>query len=306
MSLQAIELIIPLFLLIFLGYVFRKTGFVRVTFADDLNRIVFYIALPATLFLETADLPVLSGDILIAAVSMVVVVVVTAAIALVVSFRLGAPRRGAFVQATYRSNLAYLGIPIVSTLLGPESFGIIAVAIAAGVATNTITSILVLRLFQEDGEAMSVSARAFDIAKNPLIVAIALGLVMSAISLPMPELLADTLGLLSRVSLPLILLVVGFRLSFRTMGTSLVIALSASMMKLVVMPAILFVGLTWIVEADPLVRAITVLLVTMPTAVISQSFAGVFNADEKLAAAAVSMTTLLAAITVPVWAMLLA
>lgn len=306
MSLQAIELIIPLFSIILVGYVFRKTSFVADTFVDDLNRLVFYIALPVTLFVETADMPGVSPDIAVAAVAMFAAIVLTTFAALVVSFRIQPMRRGPFVQGSYRSNLAYLGLPVVSTLLGAQSLPIIAVAIATGVITHTVVSILVLRLFQRNADALSIPQRLLEIAKNPLIVAVVLGLLVSALSIPLPSLAVDTLDLFSRVSLPLILLVVGFRLSFRNIGGSLAAAFGSALMKLVAMPLIMWAVLTWVFPATPFVRATMVLLLAMPTAVVSQSFAEVFEADEQLAAAVVSVSTLLAAVTIPVWSALVA
>ena len=305
MSIQALELIIPLFALIAAGYIFRKTGFVGDSFAGDLNRVVFYVALPAMLFLETADLPELTADIALTALIIPVAVILTALVALSVSSQLSAAKRGPFVQATYRSNLAYLGLPIVSTLLGTQVLGIIAVAIAAGVIINSVTSILVLRLFQNDSGADSILSRLFDVLRNPLIVSILLGLLASAASVPLPGLLAETLDLFARVSLPLILIVVGFRLSFRNLGSFLPAALTASFFKLMFMPALVWAMTTWIFSAGALLTVTLVLLCTMPTAVVSQTFAGAFDADEGLAAATVSMTTLLSGVTIPLWALIL-
>ncbi len=305
MSLQALELIIPLFVLIATGYIFRKTRFVDNSFAGELNRVVFYVALPAMLFLETADLPELSTDIALTAVIIPVAVIVTALVALSVSSGLSPKQRGPFIQATYRSNLAYLGLPIVSTLLGSEVLGIIAVAIAAGVIINSVTSIIVLRLFQHDSGRDSIVSRLSDVLRNPLILSIIAGLAASAVSLPIPGILADTLDLFARMSLPLILIVVGFRLSFRNLGSFFGTAFTAAFFKLMVMPALVWGMTTWLFPTGPLLTVTLVLLCTMPTAVVSQTFAGAFDADESLAAATVSMTTLLSGITIPLWALIL-
>lgn len=305
MSLQALELIIPLFALIGAGYIFRKTGFVSSSFAGELNRLVFYTALPAMLFLETADLPEVTSDIALTAIIIPVSVVLTALVALSVSSRLGPEQRGPFVQSTYRSNLAYLGLPIVSTLLGDEVLGIIAVAIAAGVIINSVTSIVVLRFFQEPSEGDSAAQRFADVFRNPLIISIILGLFASAISLPIPGVVADMLDLFARMSLPLILIVVGFRLSFQNLKGFLGTAIVSAFFKLIIMPALVWAMTTWVFPAGPLLSTALVLLCTMPTAVVSQTFAGTFDADESLAAATVSMTTLLSGVTIPLWAFVL-
>lgn len=305
MSLQAVELILPLFLIIAVGYGFRKSGFIGESFAIDLNRVVFYFALPSTLFLETSDLPGLSREIALLAVLVPLIVVFTAFFSLLVTLRMARRRRGPFIQASYRSNMAYIGLPIVSTLMGPESLAAIAVVLASGVITNSVVSILVLRLFQADGGSDWIRGRLLDIVRNPLIIAIVLGLIVSLIGVPVPGILGETLALFSRISLPLILLVVGFRLSFRNIGGYLSAAFGASFVKLVLMPLFVWAAATWLFPVEPFARTTLVLLFTMPTAIASQSFAEVFEADGKLAAAAVSVSTLLSAITIPLWALLL-
>jgi hypothetical protein len=211
---------------------------------------------------------------------------------------LGRAQRGAFVQASFRANLAYLGLPIVISAYGDAAAGPAAVVVAVGTIINTVASIAVLRLFsQEDTRAAS---RLAAILRNPLVISIALGLVTAAIGVPLPGVVRDTLDLVARMSLPAILLVAGFSLSFRNIRANLSIAIVASTLKLIVMPAVAWLLVSLLFDVPPITVNVIVLMTAMPTAIIAQSFARSFDGDERMTAGVVSLDTLLAMVTVPV------
>ncbi len=298
---QTIQLVVPLFALMTLGYLLKKAQFFSAGFVGDLNRFIFYIALPVTLFLQTSDMSDAFAGAGVAAIMQPITIVSVAIVATLISFRASPARRGPFTQASYRANMAYLGLPIVATVLGDAALGIVAVTIAAGVVTNSVVSVLVLRMNDPDSGGQSPWRRLLDVARNPLIIAIAIGLGFSLTGLSLPGLANETLALLQRVSLPLVLIVVGCSFSFTKVSRRFGVALGAAFLKLAFMPFFAWTVLTWGFEVDGLVRSVIVLMTAMPTAVASQSFAAAFNADEQLAAAAVSFSTLASLVTIPLW-----
>lgn len=301
---EVFKAILPLFVLIFVGYGLRKTGFAQREFVDDLNRLVYFVGLPAMLFTEasTMEFAELSGATV--AVAYPVIVAATALIGLVVMLPLAPYKRGAVVQAGFRGNLAYLGIPIVGTTLGPGSYGPIAAIIAIGVVINTLTSISVLGMLQPNSQRSSVKGRLLGILKNPLLIAIAGGLMLSAAELTFPQLLAQPIELLARTSLPLILLVLGMSLSFSALRGH-VCAAAAAVLKLLVMPAVAWFLMNWVFGATALVAHTVTLMAGLPSAVVSQAFAKAFDADAALSASSVSLSTLLSAVTVPLIVLIL-
>lgn len=288
-----------------LGYALKKGSFFSTGFVGDLNRFIFYIALPVTLFLQTSDMSDAFAGAGLAAVMQPLAIVSVAIVATIVAIRSPPARRGPFTQASYRSNMAYLGLPIVATVYGDAALGIVAVTIAAGVVSNSVVSILVLRMNDPEAGSQSLWVRLLDVAKNPLILAIVLGLGFSITGLTLPALAHETLSLLQRVSLPLVLLVVGYSFSFARVSSRLMVAVGAAGLKLVFMPMFAWAVLTWGFGVEGFVRSVIVLMTAMPTAIASQSFAAAFNADEQLAAAAVSFSTLASLVTIPLWIHLL-
>lgn len=302
---EVFRTILPLFVLILVGYVLRKTSFAQREFVDDLNRLVYFVGLPAMLFTEasTMEFAELSGATV--AVAYPVIVAATALIGLVVMLPLAPYKRGAVVQAGFRGNLAYLGIPIVGTTLGPGSYGPIAAIIAIGVVINTLTSVSVLGMLQPNSRRSSVKGRLLGIVKNPLLIAIAGGLMLSAAELTLPQLLAQSIELLARMSLPLILLVLGMSLSFSALRGHVCAAAAAAALKLLVMPAVAWFLMNWVFGATALVAHTVTLMAGLPSAVVSQAFAKAFDADAALSASSVSLSTLLSAVTVPLIVLIL-
>ncbi|MFP4206405.1 MAG: AEC family transporter [Spirochaetaceae bacterium] len=310
---EVVRLILPLFVIIFVGYLLRKTGFARAGFVDELNRLVYFIGLPALLFSETSGIDAghLAGGVV--AVVFPLVVAATAAAGLLLTLPLPGPRRGPVVQAGFRANLAYLGLPIVSTALGEETLGVIALIIAVGVITNTFLSILILGFLRPS----SVSAAGAEanrsvptgplraMLRNPLLIAIAAGLLFSAAGWSLPRILEQPIELLARMSLPLILLVLGLSLSFTELGRHFPTAALAAALKLVLMPAIAWIMAGWVFNVPSQAADTLVLMSAMPSAVASQTFAKAFDADSAVSASSVSLTTLLAVVTVPLLMLLL-
>ncbi len=298
-------MIVPLFILIALGYVLKKSSFITEGFIGELNRLVYYIALPAMLFGTTTDqntLPPAFGA--SAAVYSIAVVAVTV-LAILVSARRPAALRGSFVQASFRANLAYLGLPIVSGALGNQVIGIIAVIIAVGVILHTVLSVVTLRILDPTSHQRNLGSLVLNVVSNPLIIAIVLGLLVSAAGLELPAFLRRSIELVASMSLPVILLIVGFSLSFRSVGRSIVPAAGATLLKLLVMPAIAWALSAWVFGTTGDVERTIVLMSAMPTAVVSQTFARQFNANAELASASVSLDTIAALITLPIWIALL-
>jgi hypothetical protein len=284
---------------ILVGYILRKTGFMRDGFVDELNRLVYFIALPALLFSESSriDFAGLAGG--APAIAFPIIVAVTAGIGLAAAIPLPPARRGPVVQAGFRANLAYLGLPIVSTTLGPDSLGAIAIVIAVGVVINTLLSIIILSVLKPTAESVHPLRRLARTLTNPLLVAVALGLLLAASGLSLPPVLTRPIDLLARMSLPLILLVLGLSLSFTELRQNLPSAILGAVLKLVVMPAVAWVVMKWVFASPELVTETVVLMASMPSAVATQTFAKAFDADSSVSASSVSLSTLLAVFSVP-------
>ena len=291
----------PLFILIALGYVLKKTHFITGGFIAELNRLVYYIALPTMLFGNTARLTALPRAFGTAAAVYSMAVILVTILAIVVTLKRAAGLRGSFIQASFRGNLAYLGLPIVSSVLGDHVVGTIAVIIAVGVVLHTALSVVTLRILDPNAEQTGFASHLLHILTNPLILAIAAGLLVAGIGVELPDFLTRTIDMVASMSLPVILIIIGFSLSFTSVGRSIVPASAATLLKLILMPMIALGFTVWLFGATGDLRNTIVLMSAMPTAVVSQAFARQFNADTEVAAATVSLDTILALVTLPIW-----
>lgn len=297
--------VVPLFAVILLGYVLRKTEFLSPQTVGQLNSFVYYIALPVTIVLELLPVPLSEVSRVELILGYPLIVLITAALVLVVAIPVPREQRGALAQISYRGNLAYFGLPIISVALGAGSLGFIGMLIGVGLVINVVLSIVILTILGPRERRSTVRGHLTSIATNPLIVATAVGALASLSGLELPAPVHRTLALVGQTSLPLVLIVVGYSLSFRGMRGRLGLGFFGAAVKLVVMPAIALLLMAWPFGATGMARDVVVLMAAMPTAAVSQSFAVAFGADEELTAAGISLNNLLCMVTVPIWLVLL-
>ncbi|HMB00614.1 MAG TPA: AEC family transporter [Spirochaetota bacterium] len=295
---STLPLILPLFLLIFLGYFFKKTGFLTNSFREEMHKLVYYITLPALLFKTGSGLEL--GKVLqpVLFTAYPIAVLITCLLAGLYSFFLRPGQRPAFIQGSFRSNLGYLGVPLVIELLGEEASGYAAVILGVGVIINSVIAILLFSFTnKEKGSGLKLQ-KLTDIVKNPLIIAITAGFIFSMLRIPLPGMLDKTLTMLAELSLTSILILIGLSLSFGNIKNYLFTDLAGALLKMALMPLTAY----WLLQAltdNVMIIKTGVLLAAMPTAVVSFIFAKEFKSDTDLTISMVNFNTLAAIILIP-------
>jgi predicted permease len=135
---------------------------------------------------------------------------------------------------------------------------------------------------------------------NPVILSALAGMAFSVSGVSVPLLIDRSLKILSGLALPLALIVIGASLSFELIRLRILSALGAGMLKLVVLPAVGCVLYTWfgVATHDYLPGLI---LLAAPTATLTYIMATEMGGDVELAIAAVSVNTMLSAVTFALW-----
>ncbi|MFH2003120.1 MAG: AEC family transporter [Planctomycetota bacterium] len=298
-----INIVLPVFLVIGLGYFLRSIGFLQDQGNARLSKLVFYVAAPALLFRSTALSPVdqsLNLDVLI------VVAGITIGVACLTYFlaRGTTPsRRGVWTQGMHRSNMVFMGLPIVANAYGHEVLGPAAVLIGFMVVVYNLLAVLVLAL-PHQGAGIAAS-RAWmktflEMVKNPLIIGCACGITVSALHIHLPESIDSSFELVGRIALPLALISVGAGMDLGRLRTEVRAAMMASFIKLLVYPALVYMGLLW-AGLSGTDLCFPVLIMASPTAVVSYIMAQEMKGDENLAAAIIIGTTLFSLFTVSAW-----
>lgn len=303
--LYVLNTLLPVIVLVAGGWLLRRTGFADAAFFRSLNRLVYWIGLPALLFNKTASAAVDFGPAadLLAVLTAGTCVSILMAFAVAWFLHLPARSRGAFVQGAYRGNLAYVGLPVVLFALGGSISGETA-ATAEAVAVLTIVPVVVLynviAVFvlsvQVVDENRSLFLRLLRLGGmvlvNPLIVACLAGILWSLSGWPLPTALIRGTGLLGQIALPGSLLAVGAALTAKTLHGNYQAALAAVILKLFLAPAAGY-GFARLAGFEFTATRTALLLLACPTAVASFVMAEQMGSDGELAASIVVLSTVL-------------
>lgn len=296
-----LDTLLPLVLLIWLGAALARAGFLGRVFMGDLNRLAFWIALPALLF-ESADaaapgdrrlMPLLG--VLIGGTA--IVAVLAAAAGRLMGLAIAA--RATLVQATFRGNLAYIGIPVLAQSLGDDKAALArAVAVLVFLtAVYNVLAVLVLARADGAGGAGSLPRVLRSIAMNPLLIAGVLGIVLPAAGVVPPRFISRTLELLGAAAIPAALLCIGGSLATTSLKGSRGPIFVAALLKIVVLPAVVY-GLARLAGLGPADLRTAVVFAACPTAAASFVMARQMGGDEPLASGAIAVSTALSAASV--------
>ncbi|PJB31704.1 MAG: AEC family transporter, partial [Deltaproteobacteria bacterium CG_4_9_14_3_um_filter_65_9] len=209
---------------------------------------------------------------------------VTFLLAFLVSRALGLDpsETGAFVQGSFRANLAYVGLPIVFSVVGPA--GLRKAGIFLGLIVPLLNGLSIVALMSPhgagkgEGTATTASRIARQIATNPIILACLAGIAWSMLKLPLPGMIDRTLGLLTPATLPLALLSLGGSFSFARARKGFAVAALAAFLKGVVLTAIGIALFRWMgLTGDDL--RIGAIMLGCPTAVVTYVMAARLRGD---------------------------
>src|SRR5215467_1622410 len=135
---------------------------------------------------------------------------------------------------------------------------------------------------------------------NPLVISALIGMLWSVLNLRMPGPLTAYFGILADALTPCALFAIGLGLSMTGLRANIGRAALLSIVKLVIMPLIVYV-LCVLLHLDPLYTIAAVICAAVPTAKTVYILAGEYHCEETMVASTVSMTTLLSVISLVVW-----
>ncbi|MFP4377527.1 MAG: AEC family transporter [Spirochaetales bacterium] len=303
--LTTISNVLPLFALIFLGVILRRSSMINEEFVSTSSNLVFRIALPVMVFrrlsqVGTVPPELFAGIGLFAAVTLLVVVLLW-----VLLRRLPGPQSAATLQGAFRSNIAIVGLAVIEIAYSADALAYGAVVLAAIMPLYNLLAVVVLNHGARDTDEAPLLRVGKGLVRNPLMWAVLVGLAFALLNWSVPDTAERTLEYVSRLTLPLALIGIGASLDFSSMMHRRGLWTFATLVKLVAVPGLVLVGgLVIHMEAE----ALRVLVVTAacPTAVASFPMARALGADSRLAGEIVSATTLSSIVTLTLWMIVLA
>ncbi len=299
---EVINTIIPIFVVIVLGIQLRRMDYLPAAMLGPLNKLVFYLAIPAMIFRKIAGAsfqdhfqPVILTGTLIPVVIVFALAFWTASLR-----RVAKDVSGTFIQSSYHGNLGYIGLAVCFYFLGDE--GLTRASILAGflMLLQNLLSVIAL---QTASTSQAFHQARFVIKKvllNPVIVSAGAGIMFSLFGLPLPVIVTRSLDIVSGMALPLALLVIGASLSFSLIRDHLSLALWTGGLKLILLP-LLGWALFKALGLEAAAYAPGLILLAAPTATVTYVMAGEMGGSPDLASAAVALNTILSALTYLLW-----
>ena len=176
----AANAVLPIILLIVLGYVLRQKDILNDDYLKLSNKVVFNCFLPCMLFVNVysiESIAAINWEIVLYCVLIIGVIFVLGLATALLTTDV-AERRGVILQCTFRSNFAIIGLPLAAALGGDAAMSVAAVLSAFTIPVFNILGVISLSVFVkgEDDRQQSVRKILLNIAKNPLIIGVMLGL----------------------------------------------------------------------------------------------------------------------------------
>ncbi len=293
-------IVLPIFLVIFLGKALQLVGIINSSFIKTANRLIFNVCLPILLFhkISSANIHhVLNVRILlIMAATIVSMFVISFAVAKtpIIPQRSG----GSFMMNNFRANYAYLGLPVSYYAFGDPGLLHASILMAFMVPLVNLLSVLSLGLFSG---RRSTAAFIKNTLFSPLAIACIAGLAVSYAEIVFPEFITRTLDIISGVTLPLALFCIGASLAIRQIKGNLFVIFLSTGFKLLLMPAVAIVLLWFFEQPVNTLTKVLVVMVASPTATVNFVLAATMGGDTDSTSGTIVISTLLSIFSYVFW-----
>lgn len=304
----SVNVTIPIFLVMVLGYFLRRIGMLNDNFVTTANKFNFKVTLPVLLFRDLSTVNIQE----VFDLKFVLFCAISTSICfwgvwgLAKLFVKDRTLIGAFTQASFRSSAAVMGLAFIQNIYGSATMG--SLMIIGAVPLYNIYSVLVLTFEgnhpENERDTGRLKQAGINILKNPIIIAIVLGLIVALLHNPLPTLINKTVSTTAQMATPLALVALGAGFEGKKALAKIKPTLAASFIKLIGQAAV-FVPLAAAFGFRGEKMVALVIMLAAPATPSCYIMAKNMNNDGVLTSSIVVATTLLAAVTLTAWIFLL-
>lgn len=293
-----LEVVIPILVLLLIGLISREAGVLTSNRVKILNKVAFYIALPALVFhsiysrslREIFSFPLVLG--------FCTVILLTLGIGWVVFRKTeNNPKKSVAITQSYHGNLGYMGLPVVAMALGDAAGAKASLLLGVGSTIQIpLTTTLLVHLNRSSAK---LTDRMKRVGLNPVLLALIVGLVFSCLNIPLPQAPDKVISLISKTALPIALLGVGASLNLKIRGADVKTITEVSALKMALMPALGSIIFSML-NVGGLSFKTGMLMLGMPIAISTFIYAKELGGDENFASLNISLTTLISIISISI------
>lgn len=297
----SINATLPIFLLIILGKVLKTTKIISDEFTKTADRYVFRIALPALLFSDLTENNVGSafdGKYVLFCFS-VTIFSIAVLWGLTEKFMKNEDQKGAFIQGSYRSSAAILGLAFINNMY--DSVGMAPLMIIGCVPLYNIFAVIILTLKGDNGGKKPNMKETFiNVMKNPILLSILIALPFALLNLHFPSFVNKAIGSVANTATPLALISIGASFEGKKALKKMKPTLLASFIKLILLASLFLPLAVFFGYRNQELMALLVMLGS-PTTVSSYIMAKNTGNDGILTSSIIVLTTLLSSLTLTLW-----
>ena len=300
---QIFLLVSPVFLLIILGNILRRIKVPDLSFWEVNDKLCYWVLIPALLFHFISQVNLSSEMLYIYAAIVFAGFFITFSFAIALGKLLGYSLEvwTSILQGAMRQN-AFIALAIAGSFFGTEGLKIASLFMFIYVPSINIIiiTIMVMSLNQNaQKDSKKVLVNVFvEIFKNPFILAMIAGLLVSLSSLENMSVIIDTTELLGSAALPIMLLTIGAKMKVRDLTIKITPIIISNTLKLIILPLIVYFLASYYGLSQTEI-VVAVIFASVPTATMSYTLAKQFGADDQLMRGILTTQVALSFITIP-------
>lgn len=317
----AINAVMPIIIMIGLGYYLKQRGLFTQEFLKVGNKTVFKLLLPILLFTNLTQMDSFAELQPGAIVYVTIATAILFIVGIILSTRTPDPRqKGALLQCVFRSNFALIGVPLAQLIAEEQGVQAAAVLSAFTIPLFNILAVVALSIYSTDAQTIKPAERIRkilrDILRNPLIIGVLAGILVVCIKPFVPllphgltgfisqfQFLQTVLNYLAKASTPVALLVLGGQFEFshvQSLKRQIILGTTGRLLfaPLLGIGGAVLLHVNHILTFDRGIFAAFVALFATPVAVASAVMAEEMGSDGQLAGQLVVWTTLLSSVVI--------
>ena len=296
------EAVMPIFILMTLGYLIKKMNLADKKSIDVINKLIFKIFLPVLLFYniystQTSD--VFNLKLIVFTILGILFVFVAGYFAVLLLTK-DNQKRGVMLQGFFRANFAILGVPLVSYICGNKTSGLASLMVAVVIPVFNTLAVVALERFREGNSKLNIVKLLKGVITNPLIIGCVIGLIVFGLNIKLPSLIEKSVKDISSIATPLSIIALGAAFEFSDIkgyAKENVIVVAA---RLVVVPLIIIPFALWLGFSGEALACLLVVFAS-PIAVSSFAMAQQMDGDETLAVQVIATSSALCLVTLFLW-----
>jgi predicted permease len=294
------EIVVPIFLLIALGYFLKRIKLMSDDITTALNKLVFNVFFPVMIFnslYKSSFTQAFNAQVIIYTVAYLAIVFLLAML-IVPRVEKQDTKRSVLMQGWYRAFTLLFGYPILMDLYGESGIALLAIVVAIAVPIRNVMGVVTLELYGQDKSNAKKMLK--NIALNPLIISSILGLIAMTIDFKMPQVIAKPLSDVAKIGAPIALISLGAFFKFSRLRKNIKQIIIGVGGRLIVLP-IIFMAAAIMLGFRGVELVVILAVVCVPTGTATFVMSQQMGGDGELASQLIVIGTLVSAVTIFVW-----